>query len=67
MNEVIFTVDSDGCAIDTMTYKHELFMAPLAAEKFKVLEEDVERFLENWSKINLYSKSRGANRFDGLV
>ena len=67
MNEVIFTVDSDGCAIDSMTFNHELFMAPLAAEKFKVLEEDVERFLENWSKINLYSKSRGANRFDGLV
>lgn len=67
MSEVIFTVDSDGCAIDTMTYKHELFMAPLAAEKFNVREEDKERFLENWSNINLYSRYRGVNRFDGLV
>lgn len=67
MTEVIFTVDSDGCAIDTMTYKHELFMAPLAAEKFNVKVEDKEQFLKNWSNINLYSKSRGANRFDGLV
>lgn len=67
MTEVIFTVDSDGCAIDTMTYKHELFMAPLAAEKFNVQEGDRERFLENWSNINLYSKARGVNRFDGLV
>lgn len=67
MAEVIFTVDSDGCAIDTMTYKHELFMAPLAAKKFKVQKEDKEKFIENWSNINLYSKARGVNRFDGLV
>lgn len=67
MSEVIFTVDSDGCAIDTMTYKHEKFMAPLAAEIFNVREEDKERFLKNWSNINLYSKSRGVNRFNGLV
>ncbi len=67
MAEVIFTVDSDGCAIDTMTYKHNLFMGPLAAEVFSVPQDLKEQFLENWSNINLYSKKRGVNRFVGLV
>lgn len=67
MAEVIFTVDSDGCAIDTMTYKHQLIMGPLAAEIFAVPEEEKEQFLENWSNINLFSKNRGVNRFTGLV
>lgn len=30
--EYVFCVDSDGCAMDTMTYKHELFFGPLAAD-----------------------------------
>lgn len=65
MAEYIFAVDSDGCAMDTMTYKHELFFGPLAAEKFEV--EDKDTFQENWEQINLYTKTRGVNRFVGLV
>lgn len=65
MSKVIFTVDSDGCAIDSMTYKHELYMAPLAAQHFQVKDQDT--FIKNWSNINLYSKARGVNRFNGLV
>lgn len=65
MSEIIFAVDSDGCAMDTMTYKHELFFGPLAAEKFGV--EDKETFQKNWEDINLYTRTRGVNRFEGLV
>lgn len=42
MSEFIFCVDSDGCAMDTMTYKHELFFGPIASEKYQV--EDKETF-----------------------
>lgn len=65
MKKVAFCVDSDGCAMDTMTYKHELFFGPLAADIYEV--EDREQFLQNWNEINLYSKTRGVNRFIGLV
>lgn len=65
MQEYLFCIDSDGCAMDTMTYKHKLFFGPLAAEIFQVKDRD--KFLEKWNKINLYSKTRGVNRFIGLV
>lgn len=65
MSKYIFAVDSDGCAMDTMTYKHELFFGPLAADKFGV--EDKETFQKNWEDINLYTRTRGVNRFEGLV
>lgn len=61
----VFCVDSDGCAMDTMTYKHQLFFGPLAADVFDV--EEREAFLKEWDKINLYSKTRGVNRYVGLV
>ncbi len=65
MSEILFCVDSDGAAMDTMTYKHELFFGPLAAEKFEVADKDT--FQKNWEEINLYSRTRGVNRFVGLV
>lgn len=65
MSNYIFCVDSDGCAMDTMTYKHEKFFGPIAADKYDV--EDKETFQKNWEDINLYTKTRGVNRFVGLV
>lgn len=65
MAEYVFCVDSDGCVMDTMTYKHEKFFGPIAADKFGV--EDKETFQKNWEDINLYTKTRGVNRFTGLV
>lgn len=65
MTKFAFCVDSDGCAMDTMTYKHELFFGPLAADEYEVA--DRETFLKNWNDINLYSGTRGVNRFIGLV
>ncbi len=64
-SEYLFCVDSDGCAMDTMTYKHKLFFGPLAADLFEVNDRD--SFLEEWNRVNLYSKTRGINRFLGLV
>ncbi|MBS4455695.1 HAD family hydrolase [Tuanshanicoccus lijuaniae] len=64
-NEFVFCVDSDGCAMDTMTYKHELFFGPIAADVFEIT--DRETFLTEWNRVNLYSKTRGVNRFVALV
>lgn len=61
----VFCVDSDGCAMDTMTYKHQLFFGPIAAEVFGVTNREV--FLKEWDHVNLYSRTRGVNRFVGLV
>ncbi|MGT2742536.1 HAD family hydrolase [Streptococcus plurextorum] len=63
--DFVFCIDSDGCAMDTMTYKHKLFFGPIAADVFGV--SDRETFLAEWNRVNLYSKTRGVNRFVGLV
>lgn len=64
MNKFVFCVDSDGCAMDTMTYKHELCFGPVAVKIFKI--EDEKAFLDLWNKVNLYSRTRGLNRFTTL-
>lgn len=61
----VFCVDSDGCAMDTMTYKHQLFFGPIAADIFQIEERNA--FLKEWDRVNLFSKTRGVNRFVGLV
>ncbi len=63
--EVIVCVDSDGCAMDTMNLKHEKCFGPCAVDTFHI--EDREHFLSLWNKINLFSETRGCNRFKGLV
>lgn len=59
-------VDSDGCAMDTMEVKHRKCFGPKIVEVWK-LQNIEERFLQTWNNINLYSKTRGINRFKGLV
>lgn len=61
----VFCIDSDGCVMDTMTYKHQLFFGPLAADVFEV--KNREAFLQEWDRVNLFSRTRGVNRFVGLV
>lgn len=58
-------VDSDGCIMDTMDIKHQKYFGPVAAEVFKIKNQSL--FLEYWDKVNLYSETRGINRFKGLV
>lgn len=59
-------IDSDGSAIDTMTEKHLKCFGPVLVEVWS-LNEIKKEFLNKWNKINLYSSTRGINRFRGLV
>lgn len=59
-------IDSDGCAMDTMEVKHRKCFGPMAVEVWN-LHAISETFLEVWYHVNLYSKTRGINRFKGLV
>lgn len=65
-NEFLVCVDSDGCAMDTMEVKHRKCFGPKIVEIWS-LHDIEEKFLETWNIINLYSKTRGINRFKGLV
>ncbi len=64
--EFLVCVDSDGCAMDTMEVKHRKCFGPKIVEVWG-LQAIEEKFLETWNMINLYSKTRGINRFKGLV
>lgn len=58
-------VDSDGCAMDTMTVKHEMFFAPFAA--LALNPKDPKSFVEDWNDVNLYKLTRGINRFESFA
>lgn len=64
-NDYLVCVDSDGCAMDTMNVKHFEFFGPLAAEVFGV--SDKEKWQADWNRVNLFSSTRGVNRFTALV
>ncbi|MDI9488279.1 MAG: HAD hydrolase-like protein [Bacillota bacterium] len=64
--EYLICIDSDGCAMDTMDVKHIRCFGPEWIKTFG-LEKYQEEGLEYWNKINLYSKTRGINRFKGLA
>ncbi|MGF6990273.1 phosphoglycolate phosphatase-like HAD superfamily hydrolase [Lachnospiraceae bacterium PM6-15] len=66
MKEYLICVDSDGCAMDTMTIKHVRCFGPDIVEIFG-LEEWTKPILTRWNDINLYTRKRGINRFQGLV
>ena len=59
-------VDSDGCAIDSMEIKHRNCFGPAVVAEWG-LEAIEEAFLARWNEINLYSVTRGINRFKGLA
>ena len=59
-------VDSDGCAMDTMDCKHFHCFGPCMVAEWQ-LEPWSEALLARWNDINLYSMTRGVNRFKGLA
>ena len=59
-------VDSDGCAMDTMNIKHIRCFGPCMVDEWG-LDAWREAILERWNVINLYSGTRGINRFKGLA
>ncbi|HDR0673682.1 TPA: HAD family hydrolase [Pasteurella multocida] len=61
----VICIDSDGCVMDTMDIKHQHCFGPYLSEVFGLSDE--KRFLNLWDHINLYSQTRGINRFRGLV
>ncbi|MBQ7925411.1 MAG: HAD hydrolase-like protein [Lachnospiraceae bacterium] len=62
----LFCIDSDGCAMDTMDIKHIRCFGPCMVEEWG-LEQWSEELLTRWNRINLYSITRGINRFKGLA
>lgn len=59
-------IDSDGTTFDTMEIKHKRVFQPMAIEIWG-LEPYASSLNEISEKINLYSTSRGVNRFQGLT
>ena len=59
-------VDSDGCAMDTMNIKHIRCFGPCMVEEWG-LQPWRDAILRRWNEINLYSFTRGINRFKGLA
>lgn len=63
--DYLVCVDSDGCAMDTMDIKHICCFGPCMVEEWD-LHEWGEEILTRWNEINLYTMTRGINRFKGL-
>ena len=64
--DFLICVDSDGCAMDTMDVKHFNCFGPCMVEEWS-LDEWREVILTRWNEINLYTITRGINRFKGLA
>lgn len=64
--EFLICVDSDGCAMDTMDIKHIRCFGPCMVEEWG-LSQWKEEILKRWNEINLYTMTRGINRFKGLA
>ena len=63
--EFFIGVDSDGCVFDSMEIKHKECFAPMFIKHFEL--QAVSKYArETWEFVNLYSKTRGANRFPAL-
>ena len=59
-------IDSDGCVFDSMEIKHKESFPPMFNKHHKL--QAVSKYArEVWDFVNLYSKTRGANRFPALV
>lgn len=59
-------IDSDGCVFDTMEIKQKECFCPNFIRYFNL--QSVSKYArETWEFVNLYSKSRGVNRFHALV
>lgn len=64
--DFLVCVDSDGCAMDTMNSKHFRCFGPCMVEEWG-LERWQEEILARWNEINLFTMTRGINRFRGLA
>ena len=65
-HDYLVCVDSDGCVMDTMNYKHFNCFGPCMVTEWG-LEQWKDEILDRWNVINLFSMTRGINRFKGLA
>ena len=64
--EFFIGIDSDGCVFDSMEIKHKECFTPNFIKHFEL--QAVSKYArETWDFVNLYSKTRGANRFPALA
>ncbi len=65
-HEYLVGIDSDGCAFDTMELKHKECFIPNIINYMEL--QGVSKYAREAAEfVNLYSKSRGVNRFPALV
>ena len=59
-------MDSDGCAMDTMDIKHFRCFGPCMVDEWELWQwgDDILRY---WNDVNLYTMTRGINRFRALA
>ncbi len=65
-HDYLVCVDSDGCVMDTMNCKHFHCFGPCMVTEWE-LEAWKDAILDRWNVINLFSMTRGINRFKGLA
>ena len=65
MKNFLICIDSDGCAVDSMEIKHRRCFGPCMIEVWH-LEKWQDKILNRWNEINLYTRTRGINRFLAL-
>ncbi len=59
-------VDSDGCTFDTMEIKHKECFCPNTTLHWNL--QAISKYVrETWEFVNLYSHTRGCNRFHALI
>lgn len=64
--EFFIGIDSDGCVFDTMEIKQKECFCPNLIKHYH-LQKISKYARETWEFVNLYSKTRGANRFVTLL
>lgn len=65
-HDFLVGIDSDGCAFDTMELKHKECFIPNTINHYNL--QAVSKYAREAAEfVNLYSKSRGANRFPALI
>lgn len=65
-HDYLVCIDSDGCAMDTMDIKHIRCFGPCMVDEWQ-LDAWRQPILDRWNVINLYSMTRGINRFKALA
>jgi phosphoglycolate phosphatase-like HAD superfamily hydrolase len=65
-HDFLVGIDSDGCVFDSMELKHKECFIPAFINHYEL--QGISKYAREAAEfVNLYSKSRGANRFPALV